>query len=284
MRARHWFAYLSAAIAALRELLAEVEHRMERLAEQYSALVGRCRLVLYLKRDRERRPQALYWGRAFRRETLDGTQRLRAHLRGKLTSRTIFLVSYRWSERELFFDFDRRRLVLNRAHGRVATALGRVKLALTRVHLPPAADTSDDLLASRAWRLAGACAAVECDMLALSARRPWPLSLFPYCTSSRDGYLALGWALPERIMRGGRLRSGRHHVASRLSRAILTALHVPRRAWSLLRDTDRRMRALRREHARYARVIGRARRLGGIAARVRSVWTQRSRGLGGDAP
>jgi hypothetical protein len=91
--------------------------------------------------------------------------------------------------------------------------------------------------------------------------RIWRVQLFPYVTTGKHGYLSAGWAIPEVFRRDGRVRRGRRHVASQLSGAILTGLRVPRESWPALRAVDRQMRSLRREHQRYARAIGRVRRL-----------------------
>ena len=121
-----------------------------------------------------------------------------------------------------------------------------------------------DALQSRPWRFARACAAVEDDMARLVHRRgarPEAMQRFPYVTTGKHGYLSAGWEIPETFRRAGCVRKGRCHGASKLSVAILKGLRVPRESWSGLRAIDRQMRLLQRERQRYARAIGRVRRL-----------------------
>ena len=90
---------------------------------------------------------------------------------------------------------------------------------------------------------------------------PEAMQRFPHVTTGKHGYLSAGWAIPETFRRAGRVRKGRCHVSSKLSVAILKGLRVPRESWSGLRAIDRQIRLFRREHRRYARAIGRVRRL-----------------------
>jgi len=276
-RAAAHFGSLARALEALAGALLGVEREMRDLAQEYRLSIPNCRLVLYIKLAKSRRPRALYWGATFRVAMADGIRRWRSHIKGRLTGRTIYRVALRWSERERFFRFDKRRLALNRRHAHLARALARMRRLVLGCCVPiptvppgppPAAEFCANLaeepaLLEAAWRVAWALAAVEGDMLRLveGARPGLPTSnLFPY-VSSHGNYLALGWAIPELIVRNAKLAKGRRHVASGLSANVLRALRIPRPFWPSLRDTDRAMRALRREHARYAKVVGRVRRL-----------------------
>jgi hypothetical protein len=135
---------------------------------------------------------------------------------------------------------------------------------LPHCQAPPSTPGDIDALHGPAWRLAWACASVEDDMAKLVRRLGTSLrtvQVFPYVTTGKHGYLAAGWAIPEKFRREGRVRFGRCHVASQLTGAILKGLMVPRDSWASLRVIDRQMRLLRREHQRYALAIGRVRRL-----------------------
>jgi hypothetical protein len=263
-RARWHYGVIAEAIATMRQALAGTSKLMDGLAAHYRRTVGWCRLVLYRKRRNGAPTSALYWGRAFDVPTANGPLRLREHLRGRrLSGRAIFHVARRWREREVFFDFDRKRRALNARHARLAHALQRIGLSLGKLALPaerlPAARVMDDGLLDRAWRVAWALTAVEQDMLTL-ARGARPAPIAPYARVSRDGYVALGWAEPVRVRRGGVLRGAWKHVRSELSRDVRHAFGIASAWWAKLRAVDRRMRVLRREHERYARVVGRCRR------------------------
>jgi len=267
-RARHHFGTIVAAVTALRSVLADVQYRMKDLAGQYRVAVGRCKLALYQKKTRDGQPRALYWGRTFKLETPAGVRHVVRHLAGRLTARRIYTISLRDPEKAFFRLYDRRRKPLNAEHARVAKALGRIgqMLALTRIAsgrapLTSPAHESDPLL-DRARRLAWACAAVEHDMAQLARRHDPALDvspIFPYATTTKHGYVAMGWGLPEQYVRDFRVRRGRRHVATRLDIGLLRTLRVPRSVWPALRAIDRDMRRLRLEHARYAKVLGRVR-------------------------
>ena len=269
-RARGHFAAMKAVIEGLREVLWEVGQRMLILQADYRAAIGPCRLLLYVRKDREGVPRGLYWGKLIKIVKDGQLRKLIVHLPGRLRSTSIFRIGLRWGDRELFRDFDRQRLSLNEERSRCTLALSRAgrSLSLLRLlsqrRLPPSSPGDGGPLQDRAWRVAWACAAVEADMHMLVRQprtRMWLGQIFPYVTTGKHGYLSAGWAIPEVFRRDGRVRRGRRHVASQLSRAILTALRVPRESWPALRAIDWQMRLLRREHQRYARAIGRVRRL-----------------------
>ena len=269
-RARSHFAAMKAVIEGLRETLWEVGERMLLLQADYRAAIGPCRLLLYVRKDREGVPRGLYRGKLIKVEKDGQIRKLIVHLPGRLRSTSIFQIGLRWGDRELFRDFDRKRLALNEDRSRCTHALSRaarslwVLKLLSHRQLPPSSPGDVDALQDRVWRVAWACAAVEADMEILVSRpdtRIWRVQLFPYVTTGKHGYLSAGWAIPEVFRRDGRVRRGRRHVASQLSGAILTGLRVPRESWPPLRAIDRQMRLLRREHQRYARAIGRVRRL-----------------------
>ena len=264
------FAAMLVVIGGLREALLEVGERMLFLQANYRAAIGPCRLLLYVRKDHEGVPRGLYWGKLIKVEKDGQTRKLIIHLPGRLRSKSIFRIGLRCADRELFQHFDRRRLTLNAERSRCTLALSRAgrSLSLLRVlshrQPPPSTPGDVDALQGRAWRLAWACAAVEDDMAMLVRRRGPSLQtaqLFPYVTTGKHGYVAAGWAIPETFRREGRLRVGRCHLASKLSGVILKGLRVPRDSWPALRAIDRQMRLLRREHQRYARAIGRVRRL-----------------------
>ena len=261
---------MKAVIEGLREVLWEVGQRMLLLQADYRTAIGPCRLILYVRKDREGVPRGLYWGKLIKVVKDGQLRKLIVHLPGRLRSTSIFRIGLRWGDRELFRDFDRQRLALNEERSRSSLALSRAGRSLSLLRLlshrqiPPSPPGDGDALQDRAWRLAWACAAVEEDMLMLVCRRGtriWREKLFPYVTTGKHGYLSAGWAIPEVFRRDGRVRRGRRHVASQLSGAMLTALRVPRESWPALRAVDRQIRLLRREHQRYARAIGRVRRL-----------------------
>ncbi|MBI2933926.1 MAG: hypothetical protein HYY16_19955 [Planctomycetes bacterium] len=228
--------------------------------------------MLYLRKHMGR-PQALYWGCAFRHEKDGAVRRWRHHIPGRLKRRTIYRIGLRYGEKETFFRFDERRLALNDRHKELTRTLDRLRKLLARkvplvrhpsVEAPTrrlAERLSDEpILGMHAWHLAWACAATEGEMIRFveSARATLPTTrLFPYATTNH-GYVTIGWATGDQFVKDGRLRPGRRHVASRLSTELLQAYRVPRPLWGALRDVDWPMRALRREHERYARVIGRA--------------------------
>jgi hypothetical protein len=269
-RARIHFAAMMAVISGLREALREVGELMLLLQADYRKAIGPCKLLLYVRKDREEVPRGLYWGKLIRVMKDGQIRKLIVHLPGRLRSKSIFRIGLRWGDREYFQDFDRQRLALNEERSRSTLALSRAGRTLSLLkllshrQLPPSSPGDVDALHDRAWRVAWACAAVEADMEMLVSRqgaRIWRVQLFPYVTAGKHGYLSAGWAIPEVFRRNGRVRRGRRHVASQLSGAILTGLRVPRESWPALRAVDRQMRLLRREHQRYARAIGRVRRL-----------------------
>ena len=261
---------MMAVVGGLREELWEVGERMLILQGEYRVAIGPCRLLLYVRKDREKVARGLYWGKLNKVEKDGQIRRLITHLPGRLRSGSIYFVAMRSSQRELFWDFDRRRLALNEERNRSSLALSRaarsisLHFMLPHRQAPSSPPGEVDALQARAWRLAWACAAIEDDMAQLVRRRDvrsWSSQLFPYVTTGKHGYLSAGWAIPETFRRNDRVRKGRRHVASKLSVAVLKILRVPRESWPALRALDRRMRLLRREHQRYARAIGRVRRL-----------------------
>jgi len=269
-RARSHFAAMMAVIGGLREALREVGERMLFLQAEYRAAIGPCRLLLYVRKDREGVPRGLYWGKLIKVEKDGQIRKLITHLPGRLNRGAIFSIALRWSDKDLLRHFDRQRLALNEERNRPALALSRAGHSLSLLNVlphrqpPPSRPGDVDALHGRAWRLAWACASVEDDMAKLVRRRGsriQPVHLFPYVTTGKHGYLSAGWAVPETFRREGRVRVGRQHVASQLTSAILKGLSVPRDSWTAMRAIDRQMRLLRREHQRYARVIGRVRRL-----------------------
>jgi hypothetical protein len=269
-RARAHFGAMIAVIEGLRAELLEVGERMILLQADYRSAIGPCRLLLYVRKDRDGVPRGLYWGKLFKAVRDGQTRKLVTHLPGRLNHSSIYWVALRWHDRELLRNFDKQRLGLNGERGRFALALSRAGRCLSLLQVlphrqsPPSPPGEVDALRLRAWRLAWACASVEDDMAKLVRRqdvRPRAVQLFPYVTTGKHGYLFAGWAIPDTFRRGGRVRKGRRHVSSRLSGAILKSLRVLRDSWPALRAVDRQMRLLRREHQRYARAIGRVRRL-----------------------
>lgn len=266
-RAAWHFGRLGQALGGLRERLLAVENAMETLAREYRARFAPCRLVLFVKRRPDRRPTGLHWGRTFKLPGPDGPHGVRKHLGGRLTGRRIFAIALRWRERDVFFDFDRRRLVLNRDHARLARALVRSARSLIRLTAdsdiiypaPPSAAPAWPKVEA-AWRAAWGCAALETKMIEF-VRRSRTSPLFPYAGVGSDGYVHLGWALPDQYVRDDRVRRGHRHVASRLTREHLRALGLPRSAWGALRAIDREMRAFRRLHAEFAGTFGRVRKI-----------------------
>ena len=269
-RARSHFAAMAAVIGGLREALREVGERMLLLQDDYREMIGRCRLLLYVRKDREGVPRGLYWGKLNKVEKDGQIRRLITHLPGRLSRGSIYWIALRSADRELFWDFDRQRLALNEERSRSAFAISRAGRSLSLLRLlshrqtpsSPPGDVKD--LQGCAWRLAWACAEVEDDLARLVRRRgvrPEAMQIFPYVTIGKHGYLSAGWAVPEIFRREGRVRKGRCHVTTQLSVAVLTGLRIPRESWPALRAIDRQMRLLRREHQRYARAIGRVRRL-----------------------
>ncbi len=282
--ARRHFGGAVDALAPAAERLVDVERRMLALAAEYKALFAPSGLALYVRRCRaEVRPQGLYWGRVFDFVMPDGTvKKYRWHLRmRRLTSHAIYAYARRWDDleaRELLRDFDRRRRELNGGHARLAVPLARLRRRLT-LRIPrgretaaahpavaaPFAIRNGDALLDGLWRVAWACASTEAEMLRLvlegRAKLP-PWRLFPYAATGEDGFTAVGWAAPARVLRDGRWRAGRRHLSNRLSRAKLRLLGVPGSLWPPFLAFDLAVRPLRREHARYAGRLGIVKRVG----------------------
>src|SRR6185295_1105696 len=134
-RARGHFAALKAVIEGLREALREVGERMLFLQAKYREAIGPCRLLLYVRKDREGVPRGLYWGKLIRVVKDGQSRKLIVHLPGRLRSRSVFQVGLRWADRELFHHFDRQRLALNEERGRSTLALSRAGRSLSLLRL-----------------------------------------------------------------------------------------------------------------------------------------------------
>ena len=157
-RARGHFAAMMAVIGGLREALCEVGERMFLLQADYRKAIGPCRLLLYVRKDREGVPRGLYWGKLIKAVKDGQIRKLIVHLPGRLRSGSVFRIGLRWDDRELFRDFDRQRLALNEDRSRWTLALSRVGRTLSLLkllshrQLPPSSPGDVDALQDRAWR------------------------------------------------------------------------------------------------------------------------------------
>src|SRR5688572_2227786 len=118
-RARRHFGAMIAVIEGLRAELLEVGQRMILLQDDYRAAIGPCRLLLYVRKDRDGVPRGLYWGKLIKVERDGATRKLIKHLPGRLSRNSIYWVALRWHDHELLWNFDKRRLALNGRRGRV---------------------------------------------------------------------------------------------------------------------------------------------------------------------
>jgi hypothetical protein len=250
-RARFHFRSITRALGVLESALLDVEAEMEILAREFRAALAPTSLVLFIKRRPDRRPCSLHWGRGFKFAMPDGTIRsLRKHLTGRLTGGRIYHIGRRYGDKELYFDFDRRRLKLNRRHAKLAHALDLSRRSLKRLAgraggppdspFPSIATSDWDGIV---WRVSTNLAEVQEAMLRLVADiRAHPI--FPYARIRASGSISMGWAVEQTIMRDGRLRKGRRHLALRLTNSFMRTLALPRREWASLQVLDRRMRSL----------------------------------------
>src|SRR5262245_55970754 len=95
-RARSHFGALMAVIEGLRAALLEVGERMVLLQADYRAAIGPCRLLLYLRKDRDRLPRGLYWGKLIKVDGDGQIRKLIIHLPGRLKRASIYWVAFRW--------------------------------------------------------------------------------------------------------------------------------------------------------------------------------------------
>jgi len=281
-RAAYHYGELCQSLGGIVSALREAEAHLAELVRQYRALIGSCRLALYVKRSAAGRPRALHWACLFRRQTDDGARWWRHHIKGRLTKRIIYRIARRYSEHETFFRYDERRLALNGRHAALAGSFDRVRKSLKGLKIPgarlpntpppagPLCPEDEPSLIVAAWHIAWACGHVADEMLHSVAKARHclpPAALFPYAALNR-GYVTLGWAERHPIVREGRVRAGRRHAANRLTAADLRRYHVPEPCWPALRAFDRLMESLRREHGRYSRAIGIAKQAAAQAAKV----------------
>lgn len=279
-RAAFHYGELCRSLGGIVSALREVEADLAGLARQYRALIGSCRLALYIKRSAAGRPRALHWACLFRRQTDEGARWWRHHIKGRLTKGVIYRVARRLSEHETFFRYDERRLALNDRHAALAGSCDRVRKSVKGLKIPgarllntpppagPASLQDEPSLINAAWLTAWACAHVADEMLCsiAKARRSLPpAALFPYAALNR-GYVTVGWAEQYPVVRDGRVRTGRRHVANRLTTELLKRYRVPKSCWPPLRAFDRLMEVLRREQGRYSRAIGIAKHAAALAA------------------
>jgi hypothetical protein len=263
-RARRHYEAFRRALGTLEGALLEVEEGMEILAREFRTALAPTSLVLFVKRRRDRRPCSLHWGRGFKFQAPDGTIRnYRKHLSGRLTSRRIFLIARRWSDRELYFDFDRRRRKLNRRHVRLAHALDLSRRALKRLagraggpsesHFPTSVTSEGDRVA---WNASHNLAALQEEILLLVTEAQCH-PIIPYTRTRASGSISMGWAVRTTFLVDGRPRMGRRHLSARLSDAVLRAVALPRRERQSLKALDRRMRSIRSRQAIYFRSLAR---------------------------
>ena len=109
-RARSHFAAMMAVIEGLREALCEIGERMLLLQADYREAIGRCRLLLYVRKDREGVPRGLYWGKLIKIAKDGQIRKLITHLPGRLSRGSIYCIALRSADRELFWQFDRQEI------------------------------------------------------------------------------------------------------------------------------------------------------------------------------
>lgn len=257
-RARLHFQSITKALGALEAALLDVEAEMEILAREFRAALAPTGLVLFVKRRPDRRPCSLHWGRGFKFAMPDGTNRtFRKHLTGRLTGGRIYQIRRRYGDKELYFDFDRRRLKLNRRHARLAHALDLSRRSLKRLagraggpsESPFTRDAASDW-ERIVWKVSKDLAELQDAMIRLVQEvRAHPI--FPYARIRASGSISMGWAVGQAIVKDGRPRMGRRHMAVRLTELLLRRLSVRRREWPPLKALDRRMRSLCSKQAIY---------------------------------
>ena len=257
-RARFHFRSITRALGVLEAALLDVEAEMEILAREFRAALAPTSLVLFVKRRSDRRPCSLHWGRGFKFAMPDGTVRtFRKHLTGRLTGGRIYQIGRRFGDKELYFDFDRRRLKLNRRHAKLARALDLSRRSLKRL-AGRAGGPSDSPFPSVAtsdwdqivWRVSMDLAELQEAMLRLVAESR-AHTIFPYARIRASGSISMGWAIGQAVVKNGLPRRGRRHLAVRLTELVLRQISVSRREWPRLKVLDRQMRALRWKQANY---------------------------------
>ena len=261
-RARFHFRSITRALGVLEAALLDVEAEMEILAREFRAALAPTSLVLFVKRRSDRRPCSLHWGRGFKFAMPDGTVRtFRKHLTGRLTGGRIYQIGRRFGDKELYFDFDRRRLKLNRRHAKLARALDLSRRSLKRL-AGRAGGPSDSPFPSVAtsdwdqivWRVSRDLAELQEAMLRLVAdARAHPI--FPYSRIRASGSISMGWAVGQAIVKDGRPRMGRKHLAVQLKESLIRLYRVTRNDRSNLKILDRQLRRLRKQQAIFVRVI-----------------------------
>ena len=265
-RAHFHFRSITKALSVLETALLDVEAEMEILAREFRAALAPTSLVLFIKRRPDRGPCSLHWGRGFKFAMPDGTIRtFRKHLTGRLTGRRIYQIGRRYGDKELYFDFDRRRLKLNHQHAKHAHALDLSRRSLKRL-AGRAGGPSDSPFPSVAtsdwdqvvWRVSRDLAELQEAMLRLVMEgRAHPI--FPYARIRASGSISMGWAVGQWIMKDGRPRMGRRHLIARLTYLFLRSVALPRRQWPSLKVLDRRMRSLCSKQAEYIRTFAQVR-------------------------
>ena len=261
-RASRHFEAIRRALGTLEGALLEVEEEMEILSREFRAALAPTSLVLFVKRRRDRRPSSLHWGRGFKFQMPDGTIRnYRKHLSGRLTSKWVFLIARRWSDREIYFDFDRRRLKLNRRHIKLARDLDLSRRSLKRLagraggpsesHFPTSVTSEGDRVA---WDASRHLAALQDEILRLVTEAQGH-PILPYARIRASGSISMGWAVRTTIVKDGRPRMGRRHLSARLADALPKTIALPRRERQSLKALDRRMRSIRSKQAIYIRSL-----------------------------
>ena len=79
--------------------------------------------------------------------------------------------------------------------------------------------------------------------------------IFPYARIRASGSISMGWAVGQLIMKDGRPRIGRRHLAVRLTALVLRQIYVSPREGPRLKVLDRQLRALRSKQAEYTRIL-----------------------------
>lgn len=149
-RARDYVDALLAPLDRLLEARDLARQRMVDLVRERYETLGHARLFLYVKRlPGTRIPRGLYWGTAFPSgggpplDSLAPPRYLIRHIPGRMTGSLIRRVAADHRHREIYFDFDRRRLALNRVHADASRALDRVRKILRAV--PPGHEAASPL-------------------------------------------------------------------------------------------------------------------------------------------
>ncbi len=263
-----YFRLLAEHYVAVERMLAESEHAIQRVAENFRTQLPRRKLVLYVKRTKKpaRRPRGLYWARAVKHGK-------RYHLPGGLRPSYLRFVGDNEDCKAAYYAFDDRRKSLNRAHKILANRSATLRAMLARRRLPMAAWQVDMTLvpsefgrvgfdrALPLWSLSSAMAMTVVKLVALAtqfAANGVPGFGLTFERDADHPFGRLRWRSDAGLhlptpLRWYRLERGR------IPRETSRALFAVERERRVLADQQQRLAALVRRYAALsARALGEA--------------------------